>query len=122
MVNEFVVAVAEFESVTRIVIADVPAVVGVPEIELPERESPVGNVPDATANVLLPLPPLALMDKLNEVPVLALNPELGVAIVNAEEIVTVAESEFVVAVKVERVFVTTTRYAPESEVEVLAIV
>ena len=98
MVNEFVVAVAEFESVTRIVIADVPAVVGVPEIELPERESPVGNVPDATANVLLPLPPLALMDKLNEVPVLALNPELGVAIVNAEEIVTVAESEFVVAV------------------------
>lgn len=122
IVNEFVVAVAVFVSVTRIVSADVPPVVGVPEIVLPDNESPAGNVPDATENVFPPLPPLALKLKEYEVPERALSPEEGVVIVNAGEIVTVAVSDVVEAVEVETVFVTTTLYPPASLVEVEATV
>ena len=55
-------------------------------------------------------------------PVFALNPEVGVVIVSAEETVTVAVSEVVEAVRFDSVFVTITRYPPESEDVVLAIV
>ena len=59
--KELVVAVAVFVSLTRMVRAEDPAVVGVPEIVLPDNESPAGKVPDAIAKVLPPLPPLDVM-------------------------------------------------------------
>ena len=64
MENDDVVAVAVLESVNRIVMALVPATVGVPEItpEVVFSVTPVGKVPEATAKVPEPEPPEVAME------------------------------------------------------------
>ena len=70
-------------SVKRTVIANVPAVVGVPEITpvLELRETDPGKEPDANAYVPLPVPPVTVVFKVNDVPTVPVSPVLGVAIV-----------------------------------------
>ncbi len=61
IVKEFVVAVAVLLSVTRIVIAEEPADVGVPEMVPDElKERPAGREPERSVKVLPPEPPEAL--------------------------------------------------------------
>ena len=61
IVKEFVVAVAVLLSVTRTVMAEDPAAVGVPEM-VPEelKERPAGREPERSVKVSLPDPPEAL--------------------------------------------------------------
>ena len=59
MIDRFAVADPEAPSVTFTVKFDVPAVVGVPEIVLPERLSPAGSVPPDTDQVYGGVPPMA---------------------------------------------------------------
>jgi hypothetical protein len=109
--NEDVVVVAVFESVTLTVIAWVPAVVGVPVIApLKLKLNPFGSVPDATAKTLFPEPPVLEMFKVvKEVPTVPLKPVVGVVMLKALDIVSVAILEVEVAVVEFFVLVTTTR-------------
>jgi len=60
-VKELVVAVAVLLSVTRTVMAEDPATVGVPEMMPPElKDRPEGREPEKRENELLPDPPDAL--------------------------------------------------------------
>ena len=61
MVKESVVAVAVLLSVTRMVIAEEPADVGVPEMVPAElKDRPAGREPERSVKVSLPDPPEAL--------------------------------------------------------------
>jgi hypothetical protein len=69
MVNEPVVAVAVLLSVTRMVMAEEPAAVGVPEMVPAElKERPEGSEPEKSVKALFPDPPDALRVSEKEVP------------------------------------------------------
>ena len=86
MVKEFVVAVAVLLSVTRMVIAEEPAAVGVPEM-VPEelKERPAGSEPKRSVKVVPPAPPDEGIDSEKAELNVPLKPDDGVVISRADE-------------------------------------
>ncbi len=106
------VTVALFSSVAVIVIGKLPAIVGVPVIAEHEgefaKESPVGNEPEATEQVLFPLPPLGERFRVYEVIAKVVKFEVGALKVMAADIVNVAALDVAVVVVPFKLFVITT--------------
>jgi hypothetical protein len=90
-VNELVVTVALFASVTLTVIAllaGTPVVIPLISPVLAFIDSPVGNVPLAIANTFDPAPPEAVSDTEYGVPFVAESPVVGVVIASAPLVAT----------------------------------